>query len=487
MTRDYIGFWADVSPDKVAIVDATTQQTYSYGYISSRAEHLAGHLYQHYGVRHGDRVAVVAPNCIGYIILFAAAQKSGFTLVPLNYRLTRHEVGRLLQQLQPIIKMVHPLMVDMVDSGAEWLDLTSLLREAEESSGDYPRVEISDDDPLFVLYTSGSSGRPKGAIYSHKMLLWNSINTQISLDIHTETTTLVCMPPFHTGGWNVLLTPVLHSGGTCLLLQKFYATKVLQLLEHHRCTIFMAVPTMLKMMYDDRTFEQADLSSLLYIIVGGESMALPLIEAYHAKGVPIRQGYGMTEVGPNLTSLHQRDAMRKIGSIGKPNMYVETRIVSRDGTEVADGQQGELWLSGPNVTPGYITDDGGVTIDMTDGWFRTGDVVIRDEEGFLYIVDRIKNMYISGGENVYPAEVERVLSQHPAIEQIVVVAVADDKWGETGKAFVVLYPGQTLDLKMLRSYGSKRLSKYKLPRYLVIVDQLPLTTSGKVDRKRLVE
>jgi len=305
----------------------------------------------------------------------------------------------------------------------------------------------------------------------------------MSLIVNTESRTVNCMPPFHTGGWNVLMTPFLHHGGYTCLMKFFDARVVLQLLEKEKATIFMGVPTMLKMMADLPEFVTADLSSLKYIIVGGEAMPIPLIEKWGKKGVPIRQGFGMTEVGPNLTSLHQDDAIRKKGSIGRPNFYVQTKILNDQNEICAAKEAGELLLKGPMVTPGYWQNETATQKAFKDGWFYTGDRVLQDEEGYLFVVDRIKNMYISGGENVYPAEVERILLTHPQVSEAVVIGVPDAKWGESGKAFIVKKAATSE--QEIKDYCQSKLAKFKVPKYIVFLEKLPKNDTGKINRKAL--
>jgi fatty-acyl-CoA synthase len=348
------------------------------------------------------------------------------------------------------------------------------------------QAHIQPDLPLLLLYTSGTTGVPKGAIYSHKMLFWNSINTGFSWDLTVHDRTVNCLPLFHTGGWNVLLTPLLHRGGMSVLMKKFDADAFLHLLEQERCTLFMSVPTVLQMVSASPFFAATDLSAMRYVVVGGEPMPLPLIEVWQNRGIAVRQGYGMTEVGPNIFSLHHADAARKIGSIGRPNYYVQARLVDDDGNDVAEGETGELLVRGPMVTPGYWQKPEATQSAFTEGgWLCTGDVARRDEEGYYFIVDRKKNMYISGGENVYPAEVERVLLAHAAILEAVVVGVPDAHWGEVGKAFVVLKAASRLDGEEIRSYCRERLAAYKVPKSVEFVEALPKNDAGKINRKIL--
>jgi fatty-acyl-CoA synthase len=346
-------------------------------------------------------------------------------------------------------------------------------------------VPLDADDPIFILYTSGTTAFPKGALYTHKMLLWNSINTELRLNLTSDDISVNCAPLFHTGGWNVLLTPFIHHGACTVLLKNFDPDGVLGALEQEKATIWWAVPTMLKMMADSPAFEKVKLEKLRYLVVGGESMPVSLIETWHQKGVLIRQGYGLTEVGPNVSSLDHNDAVRKKGSIGTMNFYYDARLVNENNHSVPPGEIGELILKGPTVTPGYWRNDEATDNTIRNGWFHTGDLMKMDNEGYFFVVDRIKNMYISGGENVYPAEVEHMILSLPAVAEVAIVGVPDEKWGEAGKAFVVLKKNKKLDQQAFLKYCLPKMAKYKIPKYLQILNELPKNESGKIDRKKL--
>ena len=495
--QDWAAKWALYSPAKVAFKELETGRTLTYRELNDRGNRLAHHLWDTLGLEKGDRIAILAENCLEYLLLFVAAQKTGVVLVPLNYRLTSAEIDYLLTNAEPALVIGEDKFAAVLAAAPEFgrcprtwdlADLAAFCAAPAPGGAETPNVlvPVAATDPIFILYTSGTTGFPKGALYTHQLLFWNSINTALSLLVNTGSRTINCMPPFHTGGWNVLTTPFLHHGGYSCLTKKFDPLTLLQQLEAERVTIFMGVPTMLKMIADLPEFATADLRHLAYVIVGGEPLPLPLIERWHARGVPIRQGYGMTEVGPNLTSLHQDDATRKKGSIGRPNFYVETRIVDATGQDVPPLTTGELLLRGPMVTPGYWRNPAATAQAIVDGWFHTGDLVRADAEGYLYVVDRIKNMYISGGENVYPAEVERVLLQHPAVAEAAVIGVPDAKWGEAGKAFVVAQPAATPAAEDLLAFCRQHLAKFKVPATLVFLPALPKNDTGKIDRKGLV-
>ena len=491
---DWAARWAQYEPEKLAILEEETGRSLTYGQLHCAATHLARELVTRFALKRGDRVAILSGNRLEHFLLFSVAQKTGLILVPLNWRLAPPEIEHLLGDARPGLLVFETAFQKVLENvqGAEelprltmeWLE-TRWPEWAGEPVNWQSPFAPSPKDPVFILYTSGTTGLPKGALYTHRMLFWNSVNTALRLDLTSQDRTVTCLPLFHTGGWNVLSTPFLHRGAYFCLTRHFDADMVLRLLEREEATLFMGVPTMLKMMSESPLFETVKLNSLRYFIVGGEAMPLPLIDRWHGKGVPIRQGYGLTEVGPNVTSLHQRDAVRKRGSIGLPNFYVETRIVDDEGRPVPPGEVGELLLRGPMVTPGYWQQPEATAWAIENGWFHTGDLVRRDEEGFLYVVDRKKHMYISGGENVYPAEIERVLYTHPAVAEAAVIGVPDERWGEVGKAFVVLKSGSRVDANGLKAYCSKHLARYKIPQHFEFVDSLPKGDTGKVDRRAL--
>jgi fatty-acyl-CoA synthase len=496
---DWIARWANCAPQRPAVKAFETGQELTYAQLNRLGNRLAHHFTQELELTAGDRVGIVAENCLAYVVLFSAMQKTGLTLVPLNFRLSSDEFDYLLRDSQPQVMITEDKFHAAVSGAEAFASIPTRYTLAEIEAKIDPQQKLPQDeeypvyqdtqgdDPVFILYTSGTTGFPKGALYTHNMLLWNSLNTELRLHLTGDDRTLNVMPPFHTGGWNVLLTPLLHHGGFTCMMKKFDAEMVLHTLDAEQCSIFMGVPTMLKMMAESPAFAGAKLEKLRYFVVGGEAMPIPLIETWATKQIPIRQGYGMTEVGPNLFSLHQDDALRKKGSIGQPNFYVETRIVDSEGQDLPAGQPGELWLKGPMVTPGYWQNPEATAKTIVGGWFKTGDMVRRDEEGYYFVVDRIKNMFISGGENVYPAEIERVLLQHEAIAEAAVVALPHDKWGEVGQAFLTLHEGHHLDEAAALTFCGGKLARFKIPKAVVILPELPKNATGKIDRKALKE
>ncbi|GLU45588.1 long-chain fatty acid--CoA ligase [Allomuricauda sp. NBRC 101325] len=483
-TFDWFNKWSGYTPNKVALKDAESGKTLTYAQINNAANSIAHYLKDKHQLGKGDRIAIIAENELTQVLLFGAAQKTGIILVPINYRLAPAEVEYLLNDSASSLVLYDENCYDVhaLKHKAEYEPIAPFIHFVEDEAPDYS-VKLHEEDPIFILYTSGTTGFPKGTLYTHKMLFWNSINTALSLVISSATKTLNCMPLFHTGGWNVLLAPVLHHGGTIIMFKKFDAEKILNSIVSEKLDLFMGVPTMLKMIAELPQFDATDISFLNYIIVGGESMPVPLIRKYHDKEVPIRQGYGLTEVGPNLTSLHQSMAEKKQGSIGKPNFYVQVRVVDDEGKELPRNEPGELWITGPMVTPGYWQNPEATQNSIENGWFKTGDVAIMDEEGFIFIVDRKKHMYISGGENVYPVEVERVLLQHESINEAVVFGIPHEKWGECGAALIV--KGAEISEEEIKAYCLENLAKFKVPSEIHFIDSVPKGDTGKIDRKNM--
>ncbi|MDF0715421.1 AMP-binding protein [Muricauda sp. 334s03] len=483
-TFDWFQKWSEYTPDKIALKDAESGSSLTYKQINNASNSIAHYLKDKHQLKKGDRIAIIAENDLTQVLLFGAAQKMGIILVPINYRLAHAEVEFLLDNSESALVLYDENCYDVhaLKHKATYEPIAPFIHFVDDEGPDYT-AQLHEDEPIFILYTSGTTGFPKGTLYTHKMLFWNSINTALSLVISSATKTLNCMPLFHTGGWNVLLAPVLHHGGTIIMFKKFDAEKILQSIVAEKLDLFMGVPTMLKMIAELPEFESTDISFLNYIIVGGESMPVGLIRKYHKKNVPIRQGYGLTEVGPNLTSLHQSMAEKKQGSIGKPNFYVQVRVVDDNGHKLPPNTPGELWISGPMVTPGYWKNPKASKDSISDRWFKTGDVAIMDEEGFIFIVDRKKHMYISGGENVYPVEVERVLLQHEAINEAVVFGIPHEKWGECGAALVV--KGKEVSSEEIRNYCLDNLAKFKVPSEIHFIESVPKGDTGKIDRKTM--
>jgi fatty-acyl-CoA synthase len=337
------------------------------------------------------------------------------------------------------------------------------------------------------MYTSGTTGQPKGAIITHGMTFWNCVNLGAPAYITPSSVLLTVLPLFHTGGLNCYTNPVLHAGGTVLIMRAFDPGLALKLISDPAVGInlFFGVPSIYQFMARHPAFAASDLSRLVIGGVGGAPMPVPLLHAWEARGVALQQGYGMTETSPAVLVLDREDAVRKAGSSGKPVLHTEVRVVHPDGRDATIGELGELWVRGPNVTPGYWNRPDANQSSFTDDWLHTGDATRVDEEGFYYIVDRWKDMYISGGENVYPAEVENVLHQLDAIAEAAVIGMPDAQWGEVGMAIVAVKPGQSISEAGIFAHCAANLARFKCPRVIRFVDALPRNATGKIHKPTL--
>lgn len=491
---DWLKRWGLYSPDAIAIKDGETGAEVSYRGLYENARKVAAVLGMDYGITRGDRVAVLASNELEYVDLFFALQRLGAILVPVNFRLTQREVEHIVGDARPKLLLFQKEFAGIIEGLSrdvrpahcepfigEGSPISRALNKTTAPAVPFLAIE---DDPCMIIYTSGTTGAPKGAVLSHRMLFWNSINTSLRLNLSQNDSTVIFLPFFHTGGWNVLTTPFLHRGGKLVFLKKFDGDRILSLCESEKSTILFGVPTTMDMMARSPLFDKTSLSSLRYAIVGGEPMPLELIRTWHKKGVPIRQGYGLTEFGPNVFSLNEQDAIRKIGSIGFPNFYVDAKIEGDDGRELGPGEIGELCLRGPMCMTSYWKNEKATVETIVDGWLHTGDLVRQDDEGYFYVVGRKKDMYKSGGENVYPAELEQVLRTCPGVRDVAVIGVPDAKWGEVGRAFVVRQ-SDTLSEADLQEFCAKNLAKFKIPKSFVFMPDLPKGDSGKILKRQL--
>ena len=343
------------------------------------------------------------------------------------------------------------------------------------------------DDISTIMYTSGTTGQPKGAIITHGMTFWNCVNLGGPAYISPSSVLLTVLPLFHTGGLNCYTNPVLHAGGTVLIMRAFDPGLALELIRDpsRGINVFLGVPSIYQFMAQHPAFATSDFSRLINGGVGGAPMPLPLLKVWEERGVALQQGYGMTETSPAVLTLDLEDARRKAGSSGKPVLHTEVRIVKPDGSEAGVGELGELWVRGPNVTPGYWNRPDANQSSFTDGWLHTGDATRIDEEGFYYIVDRWKDMYISGGENVYPAEVENVLHQLAAIAEAAVIGVPNEQWGEVGMAIVAVKSGHAVNEAEIHAHCAANLARFKCPRLIRFVDALPRNATGKIHKPTL--
>ncbi|MFG2472535.1 long-chain fatty acid--CoA ligase [Streptomyces canus] len=493
MRNEGLGSWparrARKTPHRTALIHGDT--TFTYAELHTRVTRLA-HALRARGIRRGDRVAYLGPNHPSYLETLFAAGSLGAVFVPLNTRLAGPEIGYQLSDSGARALVYGPSHAGLVaglpgstdvrtyvEVGAEY---EQLLAESTAEPIDEP---VTADDTCIIMYTSGTTGRPKGAMLTHGNLTWNAINVLVDTDLIADERALVSAPLFHTAGLNMLTLPVLLKGGTCVLVEAFEPNATFDLIEQHRITFMFGVPTMFEQVARHPRWADADLSSLRILTCGGSPVSTPLIAAYQERGLTFLQGYGMTEASPGTLFLDAEHAIGKAGSAGVPHFFSDVRVVRPDLAPVDVGETGEVVLRGPHVMPGYWGLPEETAASFADGWFRSGDAARVDEDGYVFIVDRIKDMIISGGENIYPAEIEDLLLGHPDIAECAVIGVPDDKWGEVPRAVVVPREGSAPDPDEVLASLAGRLAKYKIPKSVVIADGLPRTASGKLLKSRV--
>ena len=483
---DWLARRAQLAPDRVALIDAESGRRFTYGDWNRRADTVARFLSVALGVRKGDRVAVLSQNRLEYLDVFFACGKIGAVLQSLNWRLAPPELERIVEHAAPVALLHDDDLAERARSlevKARRVPLAALADLPPASPP--PTPTLVHDDPWVISYTGGSTGSPKGVVLTHGTITWNAVNTAASWGLGQDDTAILDAPLFHTGGLNVFTTPLVHVGGTSILCRRFDPGRVLELLQASDVTVYFGVPTMFVLLQEHPAFAAADLSRLRLLIGGGAPAPPRLFERFFAKGVPFRMGYGLTEAGPNNFWLPPSLAWTKPGAVGFPLLHVEVRLVDQSGAIVDQAERvGELCLRGPHVTPGYFRDpDATAAVLSPDGWLRTGDLACRDRDGCYTIVGRSKDMFISGGENVYPAEVEGALASHPGVVEAAVIGIPDQVWGEVGQAVVVLRRGFRADPADLQAHLRARLASYKIPKRIVFVDDLPRTAAGKIDRR----
>jgi fatty-acyl-CoA synthase len=509
---DWTASHAQRAPEQLAIHDLSAQQRYTYAELDRRARQLAAHLHAQ-GIGLGDRVALLAPNGVHNFDLQTACARVGAILVPLNWRLSVPELAYIVGDADAQLLVYHQSMGPAADALVAERSAMGTLCIGEAQAGDAqageaqagdaqtdayeavmagnaaapPAVEVQLADVSAIMYTSGTTGRPKGALITHQMTFFNAINIGIPALVGPNTVHVNVLPLFHTGGLNCYCNPVLHAGGTVLLMRQFDPAATLRVIGDPAMglTHFFGVPANYLFMAQHPDFASTDLSRLVNAGVGGAPIALSLLDVWAQRGVALQQGFGMTETGPSVILLDRKDMRRKVGSCGKALVHAAARVVDADGQDVAVNQVGELLVRGPSITPGYWRREAQTRDSFYGDWFRTGDAARCDEEGFYYIVERWKDMYISGGENVYPAEVENVLSELLEIREAAVVGMADAKWGETGCAVVVLHPGRQLTAEAVIYHCRSKLATFKVPGKVVFVNSLPRGATEKVLKRQL--
>ncbi|MGW6151881.1 acyl-CoA synthetase [Streptomyces sp. NPDC055144] len=483
MRNEGLGSWparrARKTPHRTALIHGTT--TVSYAALHERTTRLA-HALRALGVRRGDRVAYLGPNHPSFLETLFATGLLGAVFVPLNTRLAEPELAFQIRDSGATV---------LLHAAARGGDLPGVRTAVEADGPAYEELlaaapvlpideQVGPDDVCIIMYTSGTTGRPKGAMLTHGNLTWNAVNVLVDQDLIADEIALVAAPLFHTAGLNMLTLPVLLKGGSCVLVGSFDAAATLELVERHRVTFMFGVPTMFDQLTRQPNWPGADLSSLRMLSCGGSPVPTPLIAAYQERGLTFLQGYGMTEAAPGTLFLDAEHAVSKAGTAGVPHFFSHVRVARPDLAPVEPGETGEVLVRGPHVMPGYWGLPGESAAAFADGWFRTGDAARIDADGYVTIVDRFKDMIISGGENIYPAEVEDALLAHADIAECAVIGVPDEKWGEVGRAVLVAREGRAPDPDEVLASLSGRLAPYKIPKSAVVVGALPRTASGKL-------
>lgn len=499
---------AQICPQREAFVEFERNRRFTFEELNARANRVANALLER-GITPGDRVAVLLKNSIEFVETYFAAAKIGAVLVPINCRLVGAEIAYILQDsgskvvcfdsdFDEVVSQLQAHTHGATDT-QHWVRRNNHESQAPAWATDYaqwlngshpeePPVGAWDDDNLFIMYTSGTTGRPKGAVHSHDGMLWSQLTSMSTSDMRGDDRFLLPLPMFHVGCLNPT-SLLVHRGGTGVIMRELDMAAMFQCIEQERISIFMAVPALLQFMLAAPERETTDISSVRWIATGAAPVPVSLLHEYEALGISIFQAYGLTEsCGPGTLLLHE-DAEAKVGSCGRPQMHTALKIVDSKGETIPMGsdEPGELLLSGRHMMKEYWNNPTATAETLRDGWLHTGDICTWDAEGFVTICDRMKDMIISGGENIYPAELENVLAGCPEVQEAAVIGIASDKWGETPLAIVVAAPGTTPTPESLKAFCKENLAGYKVPQLYEVVDALPRNPSGKLLKPQLRE
>ena len=482
--EDWLLRRAHLTPDRIALRDADCKKAWSFQEINDRAEALAG-IFLRKGIQPGDRVALLSPNHIAYFDFFFACWKIGAIFVPLNWRLAQKELICIMDNCSPKLLGIH--MSSDFDQSMTGIPVMRIDRgyDAAIKTAAHANMEPSwDDVPVMTIYTGGTTGQPKGVLLTKQNIIANAVNTIISWELTKEDVTLTSLPLFHTGGFNSLTMPILMAGGTVVFTEQFNEEDACRHLNEYGCTIVLFVPTMYQMITNCDYFKKHDFPTMRCFLSGGAPCPKTIYDRFAEKSIPFKEGYGLSEAGPNNFFIDPSVAFRKKGSVGKPMLFNSVKLLGAH-KEVKEGEVGELLIRGDHVFSGYWEDEKETERTIVDGWLKTGDLARMDEDGDYYIVGRKKDMIITGGENVYPAEIENVLIAHPLITEAAVVGIKDEKWGEKVTAFVVSQSSD-LDEEQLQRYCRSCLANYKVPKTILFLENLPKTDVGKLDKRALL-
>ncbi len=498
---DWIKRHAERTPQKLALVDVHTGQELRYADLDRRINRCASFLQQELGVARGDRVSIIAMNSASYFEILFACGRIGAILNTINWRLSVPEMAYILQDCAPKVLIYEPdfreavasLLPDLAveaaiclggGAGEEWTYQAAL---AAGSPAPFEGPRLGYDETWAIIYTSGTTGRPKGAQVTYGNFFFNAVGMGQAIDLTANDVNLNVLPTFHIGGLGLFAGPTFHAGGTVILMRTFDVGELLRLIEMWQVSVILLVPAMYMMLAQSPDLTPADLSSVRHWASGGSALPPALLQEFARQGIVIQQGFGMTETGPTVFLIDKAHALSKAGSVGKAVLHTDVCIMDRQLNKLGPGEVGELCIRGGNVTSGYWKRPEATAEAIIDGWLHSGDAALYDEDGYYFIVDRWKDMYISGGENVYPAEVENVLYQHPAVAETAVIGVPHPKWQEVGKAIVVLKAGQSASEEELIDFCQDKLARYKIPKSVAFTDVLPRTAAGKVLKRALKE
>jgi fatty-acyl-CoA synthase len=489
---------ATFTPDKPAL--RCRGQVWNYAFLAARIGAMARMMKSQLGVRRGDRVAVLAPNTPDYLALLYACARLGAMLVPLNWRLAAAEQIFILRDAgvtalfvdaafdavcAPLALALPATRIVGLDHRPEsGIDLATLI---DAGSGDGREPHVDWRAPLLLVYTAGTTGRPKGAVLTQDALLWNGVMSQHMHAMTADDHVLTVLPFFHVGGMNIQTTPALHLGSTVTMHPRFTADATLHAIAEARPSLTVLVPATIQALIEHPQWHDTDLSSLRAVTTGSTLVPQSLVDAITGRGVPVLQVYGATETSPIAVYTRLGGDLSRDGSTGLPGLVCEARVVDEDGHDVRHGVPGEVVVRGPNVLTEYWRNAAATAAALRDGWFRTGDIAVSDGDGYFFIQDRKKNMIVSGGENIYPAEIERVLLEHAAVAEAAVIGVPDPKWQEVPLAIVVLRAGATATADQLRAHLLSQLARFKVPRDIRFAAELPRNALGKVQHFRLRE
>ena len=497
----WISKWASIRPEKIALY--SDGRPFTYRQVNDRVNQVA-HLLKDYGVQKGDRVGVLLYNSHEYVEIFFALFRMGAILVPLNFRLVQSELEYILKdsgatalffgsefaerigQIREAGSLSPGQLISIGDPAPAWATDYETALKVRPTVCPSPEVDVEGEDPNIIMYTSGTTGVPKGAVLSHRKTFYNVLNADLYYGLTHDDLLLVSRALFHSGGLLVETLPMLYRGGTIVLQRRFKPAEILKVVETYKITVLELPATLLRFILDQCDPREYDLRSVKCWYTGGERVPPSLLQEYKELGITVSQLYGQTETS-TLTWLPMAEAHRKMGSVGIPVFHGDVRVVNKQGHRVKPGEIGEIVVSGPITMSGYwgkpeITEE-----TIKGGWLHTGDLATVDDEGFLYVVDREKDMFISGGENVYPAEIEKVYLEHPKIMNVAAVGVPDQKWGEVGMLFIVLKNGEAMSEEEALSFCEGRLARYKMPKRVRFVPELPMTAAQKIKRNKLRE